>query len=268
MWTTYRQSALGWLMMATLFVVEPVSGQHDDSAMLYGEGVQAYFHGDCSRAEQYLSGALEAASDDPRTYYFRALSLLRQGRIAEARGDMMVGAALEAQRPGRYPVGEALIRVQGHDRLLLEKFRRQARLDAAGSTSASMPYSPSESAAQRKQVVIPLEEYLRPGNPRPAAHRVTAPPPRTFAPSGEPPATDVRSRNPFRDDPQSPAAPPPVLPPPPSQPVPSETPPVDSEDPFPEAAEGAAGDASVPPPTTPEAESPPAVDEVDPFRGL
>ena len=68
-------------------------GQDFNSTMMhYGEGVHAYFAGNSQQAEAALSQAMVLNSQDPRIYYFRALSLLRQGRTAEARGDMLVGA--------------------------------------------------------------------------------------------------------------------------------------------------------------------------------
>ena len=214
---THLWIVLGSLAGGALLWPGAVRGQDFDAAtMLYGQGVHAYFAGNCPQAESHLSNALEMNSQDPRTYYFRALSLLRLGRTAEARGDMMTGAALEAQRPNRWGIGAALERVQGYDRLLLEQFRRQARLAAAlnGGPSGGQAITGRQPEVLRERVVIPLDEYLRPGVPQPAARgAVDTTVPRTFAPSGDrqPPATGDRRApaetpdDPFRDDPQAPA---------------------------------------------------------------
>src|SRR5262245_22599251 len=96
----------GLLAGGAILPATATHGQDLDAATVhYGDGVHAYFRGNASRAEESLSSAMALNSQDPRYYYFRALSLLRQGRTAEARGDMQVGAALEAQRPGRFAVG-------------------------------------------------------------------------------------------------------------------------------------------------------------------
>jgi Tfp pilus assembly protein PilF len=97
--------------------------------MLYSRGVQAYFAGQDDEAEQYLTRAVQSNPNDPRPYYFRAMSRLRRGRDAEARQDMQAGAVVEARAPSRWAVGSALERVQGRDRLLLEDYRRRARVD-------------------------------------------------------------------------------------------------------------------------------------------
>src|SRR5262245_30987500 len=83
----------------------------------YSRGVDAYYAGRVAESEMLLGQAGAETPDDPRPHYFRALSLLRSGRGDEARAEMMIGSQLEAQHPGRYPVGKSLERVQGSDRL-------------------------------------------------------------------------------------------------------------------------------------------------------
>jgi len=279
---THLWIILGSLAGGALLWPGTVRGQDFDAATLhYGQGVHAYFAGNCRQAESHLSSALEMNSHDPRTYYFRALSLLRLGRAAEARGDMLTGAALEAQRPNRFAIGAALERVQGYDRLLLEQFRRQARLDAAlnGGASGRQTVTGRHPETLRQRVVIPLDEYLRPGVPQPAARgAVDTTVPRTFAPSTDrqPPATGDRRApaetpdDPFRDDPQAPARRAPVVPPPPTSSEPSAPAPTDSEDPFGGAATEAAppGPATPPAPAATPVETPTGSDEEDPFETL
>jgi hypothetical protein len=215
-------------------------------------------------------------SQDPRTYYFRALCLLRMGRAAEARGDMIVGAALEAQRPKRYAVGTALERVQGHDRLTLEQFRRQARLDAAPSGPVTNQVIQAQSLPDRdadvlrQRVVIPLDQFLEAGVPTPLSDAVAAPSetPRTFVepPSPEPtvPMPPSATDDPFRDDSQPEAAGPPKLAPP----VIDDSIEVAAPEPGPEPEETEATPPALPPAETqPESEIPndaPAGDD-DPF---
>lgn len=113
-----------WLALPLVALAED-SGSAN---MLYSRGVHAYFDGRTLQAELYLTQAVEANPNDPRPYFFRAMSQWRQGRQEQARDDMQIGAGIEARRPGRYAIGEALERVQGNGRLVLEEYRRDARL--------------------------------------------------------------------------------------------------------------------------------------------
>ena len=82
---------------------------------LYNNGVQAYFRGSSAEAETSFSSLIGVDPKDPRAYYFRALSLVAQGRTAEARTDMQVGAQMEARMPNRYDIGKTLERSPGHN---------------------------------------------------------------------------------------------------------------------------------------------------------
>jgi hypothetical protein len=99
-------------------------------ARTYGAGVHAYFSGDFDRSYDELTAAVEAGSEDPRTRYFRGLAALRLGRLDEAEADFSEGADLEARALGGWPVSRSLERVQGHDRLRLERHRVRARVAA------------------------------------------------------------------------------------------------------------------------------------------
>lgn len=99
-------------------------------ARSYGAGVHAFFTGDFQRSYEDLTAAIEAGSEDPRTRYFRGLAALRLGRLDEAEADFTEGADLEARAIGGWPVSRSLERVQGHDRLQLERHRVRARVAA------------------------------------------------------------------------------------------------------------------------------------------
>ena len=75
-------------------------------------------------------GELLAGTDDPRGYYFRGLAALRLGRTSEAEADFTTGADRELATGSMRRVSQSLERVQGHDRLTLERFRSRARLGA------------------------------------------------------------------------------------------------------------------------------------------
>lgn len=115
-----------------------------------GAGLHAFHMGNFQAAYDGLTDAIQAGVEDPRAYYFRGLAALRIGRLDEAEADFASGAELEASTGGMRRVSSALERVQGQDRLTLERFRTRARLaeltrqrDAAGRR-----YSGIEDAAR------------------------------------------------------------------------------------------------------------------------
>jgi tetratricopeptide (TPR) repeat protein len=106
-----------------------VQAQDSLLAELYGQGVHAFFAGNYSQSHDLLTMAIDSGSLDPRAYYFRGLAYGRLGRPDEAVIDQKKGAELEASGKTRvYPVGRSLQRVQGRERLELERYRQVARL--------------------------------------------------------------------------------------------------------------------------------------------
>jgi hypothetical protein len=97
-------------------------------AAAYGSGVHCYFAGDYQRAYDELSQAIEGGTLDPRAWYYRGLTALKLGRTDEAEADFSAGASREAEGTGGWPVGKSLERVQGCDRLKLERHRTRARV--------------------------------------------------------------------------------------------------------------------------------------------
>ena len=93
-----------------------------------GDGIHAYHAGDYDRAYDDLTNAIEAGTDDPRSYYFRGLAALRMGRTSEAQADFTTGADRELMTGSMRRASQSLERVQGTDRLSLERYRARARL--------------------------------------------------------------------------------------------------------------------------------------------
>jgi hypothetical protein len=174
---------------------------------LYSDAVQAYFRGCSAEAEALFSSLAGVDPNDPRAFYFRALSLMAQGREDEARSDMEIGAQIEARFPTRFDIGKTLERVQGRDRLLLERYRSQARQAALANPPLGAVRSP-DTGVLRERRIVPLDEFSREGVPQSfiapqAPPQNLAPPARatnpptavpTAGPSASPPA------NPFNDD--------------------------------------------------------------------
>jgi hypothetical protein len=180
---------------------------------LYSDGVQAYFGGHCGEAESLFSSVAGMDPNDPRAFYFRALSLMRQGREDEARSDMEIGAEIEARFPARFDIGKTLERVQGSNRLLLERYRRQARQAALANPPVGAVRTP-DAGVLRERRIVPLDEFSREGVPQsfvaPHAPPQTfaAPAPTTNPPTAAPtaPATAAPPANPFNDDMTAPAS--------------------------------------------------------------
>jgi len=95
-----------------------------------GDGIHAFHMGDFGRSYDELTNAIEAGTDDPRSYYYRGLAALRLGRTSEAEADFTTGADRELATGSMRRVSQSLERVQGTDRLTLERFRARARLGA------------------------------------------------------------------------------------------------------------------------------------------
>lgn len=109
------------------------SGQSIENLALaraYGTGVHAYFSGAYDRTYDDMTSVIEAGSEDPRALYFRGLAALKMGRLDEAEADFSSGADLEARANGAWRVAPSLERVQGGERLQLERHRVRARVAA------------------------------------------------------------------------------------------------------------------------------------------
>lgn len=216
--TTLRRIGLiGALLALYAAPANAQTVQWNDAGELYGRGVHAYFAGQYDKAETYLSQSLAINPSDPRAFYFRALARMRVGRTYEAREDMQLGASIEAEQPGRRAVGAALQRVQGAERLTLEKYRRQARSNAGimrqQSRIATSQQFSDESQYLYQPVIVPLQEFLSDNEPRALTaeeleQRARIVEPR-FAPSppyGAAPAA-TNAADPFRDDSAAPIGP-------------------------------------------------------------
>lgn len=115
------------LLAAPVFGDPPAPGVAS-LTRIYGTGVHAYFAGDYPRAYDDLSQAIEAGTEDPRTWYFRGLAASKLGRLDEAEADFSAAAVKEAQAVADWRVSRALERIQGRDRMQLERHRMRARM--------------------------------------------------------------------------------------------------------------------------------------------
>lgn len=252
---------------------------------LYGRGVHNYFARNYTQAHQFLTEAATSGSQDPRVYYFRALTYSKLGRPDDAKADFEKGAAFEVQLGDIFPIGRSLERVQGNDRIALESYRRNARLLARGNTNKIEGVRYEE--MKRNEAAV-----LR----NPNARGGTLPPPAAVAPAANDPFGGAApAADPFGGAGGAPAAPPEAAPlpgapagadpfnapeaapPAPVAPAPMPAAPA-AADPFgpaapaappaaaPPAAEPGAADPFGPAaPAEPPAAAPPAAPAADPF---
>lgn len=108
------------------------------SASDLNEGMQHFFDGKPDHALQTFNALIQRGDQDARIYYFRGLAQHRVGNVDAAVRDFKQGAELEIQGAG-LGVGQALQRVQGRERLLLEKHRTMARLRSRNRTQPVAP---------------------------------------------------------------------------------------------------------------------------------
>jgi hypothetical protein len=168
-----------------------------------GAGIHAYYSGDFARSYDDLTSAVEAGANDARAYYFRGLSSLRLGRSMEAESDFRMGAEREAADGSMLRVSRSLERVQGHDRLVLEKHRARARLaslarerEAVGRRYSQIEDATSDVLRRRRPEDI-RPELVDPRLRRGAAAAEEVPSPKPAA---------GKTKSPFGDEEEDPFA--------------------------------------------------------------
>lgn len=194
--TRLRAAVLTVLGVACLsFGLSAVAGPPGDDPLAIkdaiGRGMHDFHGGNFDRAYDEFTNSIEAGTADPRAYYFRGLAALRLGRTAEAEADFAAGAEREAVDGSTLRVSRALHRVQGCDRLALERFRTRARLaglqrdNAAAARRYSTIEDPSDELLRRRRPEDIDDELLTPRRrgdveevpaPRPAVPRGRARP--------------------------------------------------------------------------------------------
>jgi hypothetical protein len=170
-------------------------------AQLYGSGVHEYFSGGYQQAITDLTEAIDGGSKDPRVYYFRALAWWRMGDTPKAQVDLAAGAKMESADVNQYyPVSKSLERVQGAGRLLLERYRVQARAETYRREERR---NLARYEAQRKAEAEVLRATPIPPMPAdvpPASTPVAKP---AEKPPADEPAAPAEEADPFADDPET-----------------------------------------------------------------
>ncbi len=96
----------------------------------YGKAVHAFFAGHYQETVKLLESTEKRKNEDPRAYYFLALAQLRLGEkdLADQIFKKAARLELEGRSARDFDIPETLRRIQGKERLLVEKYRREARL--------------------------------------------------------------------------------------------------------------------------------------------
>src|SRR4051812_1006255 len=204
--------ALGFALLSSAATIAPIRAQVSDAAgTFYADGVDSFFAGRTDEAAASLSRSIAANPNDPRAFYFRALARLRVGDSGGAQDDMRAGAQVEARLPNRYAIGKSLERVQGYDRLELEKYRRTARMNVVTTAkpivpvSGQQPIAEPDAAVLRERRMVPLDEFMQPGTPKlvpvpEAAQATTTTAPAPVTNSAAPASAGTNDSDPFADD--------------------------------------------------------------------
>jgi len=124
-----RFHAVAALAVATGFgsvAVAAPTGAEPSLARVYGVGVHAYYSGAHQRSYDDLTQAIESGSKDPRVWYFRGLAARKLGRFDEAEADFSTAADRESEAVAAWDVARSLERVQGLDRMAIERHRMRA----------------------------------------------------------------------------------------------------------------------------------------------
>lgn len=182
------------VVVGTVLGAAPTSHAQDVVLnQMYGVGVHSYFSGNYPQAMSDLTTVIDAGSSDPRAFYFRGLAAMRLRMNDNAEQDFRRGAELEAKSFDRfYPVSRSLERVQGYDRVALERHRAQARAIAYQEKQ-------KREQARYEQLRRAEEAVVRPA---PAAPEAPAAAPAKAAADEEPAAPPAD--DPFAEKPEAP----------------------------------------------------------------
>jgi tetratricopeptide (TPR) repeat protein len=131
------------------------------SESLYGKGVHAFFDKDYEGAISLLTQAEQLGSEDPRPYYFLALSHFRLKQNDKADDYFKKAARFEweGQSVRDYDVSGALRRIQGNERLHVERYRHQAKLDWQHAEKRKRDILYANEKANEKRILTEMAKH-------------------------------------------------------------------------------------------------------------
>ena len=118
-----------FLTLGVFFTAGSLSAQDETPESLYARGVYLFFNNRYDEAESCFRRGVDAFPDNPANFYFLGMTQLRRGEIESAKESFTKGAQAELTPRGRLvDVPGHLLRIQGDERLLIEKIRRDVSL--------------------------------------------------------------------------------------------------------------------------------------------
>jgi hypothetical protein len=218
MWRFCANAMVGAAVIVACLTTTKSQAQDAILADLYGNGVHAYFSNDQQQALEELSAAIDSGSKDPRVFYFRGLVERRLGMMDSAEADFAHGAEIEASAADRfYPVSRSLERIQGSERLAIERHRAKARaiaykLNQHREEQRYQRIQRAEGDVLRNLESTPAADSLPAEKPAPAPGEPAEAAPANgdlfSEPAAEPaPAEEPAAADPFADPPAAEKAP-------------------------------------------------------------
>lgn len=145
----------GYLTMSAVSLF----GQQGDTTD-YSRGVGLFLRGNYSQALASLQEAVNAHPNDPRPLYYVGLCVSRLGDSRGAAAFYAQAARVEFDaKGGTFDMGMALRSVQGSDRLLLEKVRKETREQWRKERELQQVKQFGETLSQEKEVVSLQNRY-------------------------------------------------------------------------------------------------------------
>ncbi|MDR0338564.1 MAG: hypothetical protein LBI18_15945 [Planctomycetaceae bacterium] len=131
------------------------------SESLYGKGVHVFFDKDYAGAVGLLTQVEQLGSEDPRPYYFLALAHFRLKHNDKADDYFKKAAQFEweGQSVRDYNVSEALRRIQGNERLHVERYRNQAKLDWQRTEKRKRDILYANDKAAEKRILAEMSKH-------------------------------------------------------------------------------------------------------------
>jgi hypothetical protein len=121
----------------------------------YGRGVHAFFAKDYQEALGFFQQAEKLESRDPRPYYYAGLTYKRLKQEQKSGEYYKKAASLEFGEniKREYDVSESLYRIQGRERLTIEKYREEARAKWQAEEKKRNEVKFNEQKARETQIV-------------------------------------------------------------------------------------------------------------------
>lgn len=139
-----------------LFLTTSGYCQSNTASRHYGRGMSAFNRGDYATAILQLDIAASHGNRAPSMFFARGFSKLRTGRSDEARIDFQEGAKEEVLS-GATGITQAIQRVQGPDRAILEDYRRQARANFRAKVKEIV----AERKSKRQSTSLPTRRPIK-----------------------------------------------------------------------------------------------------------